>query len=65
MNQKLMNRIVKLVVLLLIAGLLPVYAQKKGKEKVNRLPDDLKTLAGDPALLKKPEGTYGSCLCFP
>ena len=28
MNQKLMNRIVKLVVLLLIAGLLPVYAQK-------------------------------------
>ena len=30
MNQKLMNRIVKLVVLLLIAGLLPVYAQKKG-----------------------------------
>ena len=29
MNQKLMNRIVKLVVLLLIAGLLPVYAQKK------------------------------------
>ena len=33
MNQKLMNRIVKLVVLLLIAGLLPVYAQKKGKRK--------------------------------
>lgn len=29
MNQKLMNRIVKLVVLLLIVGLLPVYAQKK------------------------------------
>ena len=29
MNQKLMNRIVKLVVLLLIAGLLPVYAQKR------------------------------------
>ena len=52
MNQKLMNRIVKLVVLLLIVGLLPVYAQKKGKEKVNRLPDDLKTLAGDPALSK-------------
>lgn len=33
MNQKLMNRIVKLVVLLLIAGLLPVYAQKKVKRK--------------------------------
>lgn len=33
MNQKLMNRIVKLVVLLLIVGLLPVYAQKKVKRK--------------------------------
>ena len=29
MNQKLMNRIGKLVVLLLIVGLLPAYAQKK------------------------------------
>ena len=65
MNQKLMNRIVKLVVLLLIAGLLPVYAQKKGKEKVNRLPDDLKTLAGDPALLKKPEGLTVAAYAFP
>ena len=41
MNRNLVNRIGKLIVLLLIVGLLPAYAQKKGKEKVNRLPDDL------------------------
>ena len=32
MNKKLVNRVGKLIVLLLIVGLLPAYAQKKGKE---------------------------------
>lgn len=65
MNKKLVNRVGKLIVLLLIVGLLPAYAQKKGKEKVNRLPDDLETLAGDLALLKKPEGLTVAAYAFP
>ncbi|MDE6820109.1 MAG: glycoside hydrolase family 99-like domain-containing protein [Bacteroides acidifaciens] len=65
MNKKLVNRVGKLIVLLLIVGLLPAYAQKKGKEKVNRLPDDLETLAGDPALLEKPEGLTVAAYAFP
>ena len=52
MKYQLLSRIGKWVVFLLIIGLVPAYAQKKGKEKVNRLPDDLETLAGNPALLK-------------
>ena len=56
MNAKMRNRVGKLIICLLLIGLMPAYAQKKGKEKVYRLPDDLETLAGDPDLLKKPEG---------
>ena len=47
MNAKMRNRVGKLIICLLLIGLMPAYAQKKGKEKVYRLPDDLETLAGD------------------
>ena len=53
MKNQFVKRISQLLFLLLIIGVLPVYAQKKSKEKIYRLPDDLETLAGDPALLKK------------
>lgn len=56
MKNQFVKCISQLLFLLLIIGVLPVYAQKKSKEKIYRLPDDLETLAGDPALLKKPEG---------
>ena len=65
MNTKIKNRVGKLIVCFLIIGLLPAYAQKKGKEKIYRLPDDLETLAGDPALLKKPEGLTVAAYAFP
>lgn len=65
MNTKIKNRVSKLIVCFLIMGLLPAYAQKKGKEKIYRLPDDLETLAGDPALLKKPEGLTVAAYAFP
>ena len=65
MKYQLLSRIGKWVVFLLIIGLVPAYAQKKGKEKVNRLPDDLETLAGNPALLKKPEGLTVAAYAFP
>lgn len=37
---------------------------EKSKEKIYRLPDDLETLAGDPALLKKPEGLTVAAYAF-
>jgi hypothetical protein len=40
-------------------------AQKKSETKAYRLPDDLNTLAGDPALLKKPEGLTVASYVFP
>ena len=50
MKNQFVKCISQLLFLLLIIGVLPVYAQKKSKEKIYRLPDDLETLAGDPAL---------------
>lgn len=38
---------------------------EKSKEKVCRLPDDLETLAGDPSLLRKPEGLTVAAYAFP
>ena len=64
MNAKMRNRVGKLIICLLLIGLMPAYAQKKGKEKVYRLPDDLETLAGDPDLLKKAGGSDCCRLCF-
>ena len=65
MKNQFVKRISQLLFLLLIIGVLPVYAQKKSKEKIYRLPDDLATLAGDPALLKKPEGLTVAAYAFP
>lgn len=64
MNTKIKNRVGKLIVCFLIIGLLPAYAQKKGKEKIYRLPDDLETLAGRSGIAKE-AGRVDSCgLCF-
>ena len=65
MKNQFVKCISQLLFLLLIIGVLPVYAQKKSKEKIYRLPDDLETLAGDPALLKKPEGLTVAAYAFP
>lgn len=64
MKNQFVKCISQLLFLLLIIGVLPVYAQKKSKEKIYRLPDDLETLAGDPALLKKPEGLTVAAYAF-
>lgn len=63
-----MNRIIKtsIVSLLLLIGILPVYSQRDKKQKESyRLPEDLETLAGDSALLEKPEGLTVASYVFP
>ncbi len=62
-------QIATLLFLLITAGNQQAFAQKKDKnkqaEKTYRLPDDLQTLAGNPDLLKKPEGLTVASYVFP
>lgn len=64
MKNQFVKCISQLLFLLLIIGVLPVYAQKKSKEKIYRLPDDLETLAGDPALVKETGKLTDAAYCF-
>ena len=68
---------IKIAALLLLAattaGIFSGLAQNKARQKrsesqkqtVYRLPDDLQTLAGNPDLLKKPEGLEVAAYVFP
>ena len=55
-----------LLLLTLFVGITGAEAKKNQKQApVHRLPDDLETLVGDPALLQKPEGLEVAAYVFP
>ena len=55
-----------LLLLTLFVGITGAEAKKNQKQApVHRLPDDLETLVGDPALLQKPEGMEIAAYVFP